>query len=226
MQKEAITHFRADFRKATLETPAPLRSCPKPEMAPVNARRNDDVCLGRRVQAGDQIAFQEVVERYQSRIFRAIYGILRNRADAEEIAQEVFAKVYFSIHTFDGRSSLFTWIYRIAVNECYAYLRKRRVTQVYERDSAAGRPAFDLQSAADGRPTAERAVAQRDFVNKLLARMPKQDRVLLLWREIEGFSVIQVAEMTGLNENTVKVRLFRARCRLAELAARLSRPKG
>jgi RNA polymerase sigma-70 factor (ECF subfamily) len=61
-------------------------------------------------------------------------------------------------------------------------------------------------------------------MNKLLARMPEDDRVLLLWKAVEGFSVVQIAEMTGLNENTVKVRLFRARRRLVELAARLSRP--
>jgi RNA polymerase sigma-70 factor (ECF subfamily) len=142
------------------------------------------------------------------------------------MAQEVFAKIYFSIRSFDGRSSLFTWIYRIAVNQCYGHLRKRRVRLVYEGDSAGGRPAFDLQSAADGRPTADRTVAQRDYLNKLLARMPKEDRELLLWREVEGFSVIQIAEMTGVNENTLKVRLFRARRRLAELAARLSRTRG
>lgn len=209
---------------ATLETPAPLRCCPKPEQAPGNARRTEDASLARRVQAGDEPAFRELVERYQSGIFRVIYGILHNRADAEEIAQEVFAKVYFSIRTFGCRSSLFTWIYRIAVNECCAYLRKRRVTLVYEGDSGGG-PVPDLQSAADERPTADRAAAQRDFVNKLLVRMPKEDRVLLLWKEVEGFSVVQLAEMTGLNENTVKVRLFRARRRLAELAARLSRPQ-
>ena len=60
-------------------------------------------------------------------------------------------------------------------------------------------------------------------MNKLLARIPKEDRVLLLWKEVEGFSVVQLAEMTGLNENTVKVRLFRARRRLADVAARMSR---
>jgi RNA polymerase sigma-70 factor (ECF subfamily) len=173
--------------------------------------------------AGDQIAFQEVVERYQSRIFRVIYGILRNRADADEIAQEVFAKVYFSMRTFDCRCTLFTWIYRVAVNECYAYLRKRRVKLVLECDLAAEGRAIELDSTADGQPTADRALVERDFINQLLARMPSKDRVLLLWKEADGFSISQLAAMTGLNVNTVKGRLFRARQRLIEVAKHLSR---
>jgi len=75
----------------------------------------------------------------------------------------------------------------------------------------------------DGRPTPDRAAAQRDFVNKLLALIPQEDRLMLLWREVEGCSVTELAEMTGTNENTVKVKLFRARRKLVELAAHLSR---
>src|SRR5581483_10433077 len=81
------------------------------------------------------MAFREVVERYQSKVFSIIYGILRNHNDAEDIAQQVFSKIYFSIQSFDFRSSLLTWIYKITVNECYDYLRKKRVRKlVYESD--------------------------------------------------------------------------------------------
>ncbi len=96
---------------------------------------NEESLLVRRVQQGDELAFREVVERYQTKVHSIIYGILRNRNDAEDIAQQVFAKVYFSIGSFDSRSSLLTWIYKITVNECYDYLRKRRVRKlVYESD--------------------------------------------------------------------------------------------
>lgn len=203
------------------ETTIPLRYSAVSGQSPVAVRRTHDVDLVRRVQAGDQVAFQEVVERYQSRIFRVIYGILRNRADAEEIAQKVFAKVYFSIRTFDCRRTLFTWIYRVAVNECYAYLRNRRVKLVFEHHLAADGRSIELDSAADGQPTADRALVERGFINQLLARLPSKDRVLLLWKEVEGFSISQLAAMTGLNENTVKVRLFRARQRLIEVAERM-----
>jgi len=79
--------------------------------------RTDDTKLVLRIRAGDESAFRELVERHQSRNFRVLYGILNHRADAEDVAQDVFAKVYFSIPRFDHRSSLFTWIYRIAVHE-------------------------------------------------------------------------------------------------------------
>ncbi len=98
-------------------------------------RNTEEAALVRRVQAHDELAFREIVERYQAKIFSIIYGILRNHNDAEDIAQQVFAKVYFSIRSFDFRSSLLTWIYKITVNECYDYLRKKRVRKlVYESD--------------------------------------------------------------------------------------------
>src|SRR3979490_576090 len=101
----------------------------------VDHKTSEEAALVRRVQARDEMAFREVVERYQSKVFSIIYGILRNRNDAEDIAQQVFAKIYFSIKNFDFRSSLLTWIYKITVNECYDYLRKKRVRKlVYESD--------------------------------------------------------------------------------------------
>src|SRR4051812_27259988 len=90
--------------------------------ARVDHKNSDEAALVRRVQAGDEMAFRDIVERHQSKVFSIIYGILRNRNDAEDIAQQVFAKVYFSIRNFDFRSSLLTWIYKITVNECYDYL--------------------------------------------------------------------------------------------------------
>jgi RNA polymerase sigma-70 factor (ECF subfamily) len=101
-------------------------------------RTTEEAALVRRIQAQDELAFREIVDRYQAKVFSIIYGILRNRNDAEDIAQQVFAKIYFSIKSFDFRSSLLTWIYKITVNECYDYLRKKRVRKlVYESDFSA-----------------------------------------------------------------------------------------
>ena len=101
----------------------------------VDHRNSDEAVLVRRIQNKDEIAFKEIVERYQTKVFSIIYGILRNHNDAEDISQQVFTKVYFSIGNFDFRSSLLTWIYKITVNECYDYLRKKRVRKlVYESD--------------------------------------------------------------------------------------------
>ena len=91
--------------------------------------------LVQRAQAGDDSAFREIVERYQSKVFSIIHGIVRQRNDVEDIAQQVFAKVYLSLKSFDFRSSLITWIYKITVNECFDYLRKKKVRRlVYESD--------------------------------------------------------------------------------------------
>ena len=99
------------------------------------------------------MAFREIVERYQAKVFSIIYGILRNHNDAEDIAQQVFAKIYFSIQSFDFRSSLLTWIYKITVNECYDYLRKKRVRKlVYESDFSE-EDAQRMQNSEIGRGT-------------------------------------------------------------------------
>ncbi len=172
-------------------------------------------------------AFREVVERYQNKVHSIIYGILRNRNDAEDIAQQVFAKVYFSIRTFDSRSTLLTWIYKITVNECYDYLRKRRVRKlVYESDFSDEDAQHLARSnaAVDSRPSAESELAGRDYVRKLLAKVSEEDRSLLLLKEVEGHSVEELAEMTGMNQNTIKVKLFRARQKLLKAARRLARP--
>src|SRR5437868_13065113 len=89
----------------------------------------------RRAQAGEEAAFREIVEKYQSKVFSIIHGIVRQRNDVEDIAQQVFAKIWFSIRNFDFRRSLITWIYKITVNECFDYLRKKKVRKlVYESE--------------------------------------------------------------------------------------------
>src|SRR5262245_27928067 len=194
--------------------------------ASVDYRNGEEALLVRRVQSGDELAFREIVDRYQSKVFSIIYGILRNHNDAEDIAQQVFAKVYFSIRSFDFRSSLLTWIYKITVNECYDYLRKKRVRKlVYESDFTqedaqrmeASEPAVDPSAPVDQR------LAQRDLVVKLLSKISDEDRSLMLLKEVEGHSVEELASITGLNENTIKVKLFRTRQKLVKAAQRLNR---
>lgn len=192
-------------------------------------RANEEAVLIRQVQAGDQTAFREVFERYQGKVFSIIYGILRNHNDAEDIAQQVFSKAYFSIRSFDFRSSLLTWLYKITVNECYDYLRKKKVRKlVYESDFSEeeARRLAQTEPVRDQRTPVDEAVAQRDLVVRLLARLPQQERSLLLLKEVEGHSVEELSEMTGINENTIKVKLFRARQKLLKLAQRLARKPG
>jgi RNA polymerase sigma-70 factor, ECF subfamily len=195
----------------------------------VDHRNSEEADLVRRVQARDEIAFREIVDRYQNKVFSIIYGILRNHNDAEDIAQQVFAKIYFSIENFDFRSSLLTWIYKITVNECYDYLRKKRVRKlVYESDFSEEDSLLmeNSEPASDQRPPVDSTLEQRDLITKLLSKVSEEDRMLILLKEVEGHSVEELAEMTGMNENTIKVKLFRTRQKLLKAAQRLTRTKG
>jgi len=192
----------------------------------VDHRTSDEALLVRRVQAKDELAFREIVERYQSKVFSIIYGILRNHNDAEDIAQQVFAKIYFSIGNFDFRSSLLTWIYKITVNECYDYLRKKRVRKlVYESDFTEedSLQMENSQSAVDLNVPVDMTLERQDLLVKLLSRVSEEDRMLMLLKEVEGHSVEELAQMTGMNENTIKVKLFRTRQKLLKAAQRLGR---
>ncbi len=192
----------------------------------VDYENSQEGALVRRAQAGDEAAFRDIVERYQSKVFSIIHGIIRQRNDIEDIAQQVFSKVYFSIRNFDFRSSLITWIYKITVNECFDYLRKKKVRKlVYESDLSEDevRRVENTEPAVDRQVPVDQNLARRDYVVKLLTRVSEEERTLLLLKEVEGRSVEELATMTGMNENTIKVKLFRARQKLVKAAQRLDR---
>jgi RNA polymerase sigma-70 factor (ECF subfamily) len=195
----------------------------------VDYQNTPEGALVRRAQSGDETAFREIVERYQTKVFSIIHGVVRQRNDVEDIAQQVFAKIYVSLKSFDFRSSLITWIYKIAVNECFDYLRKRKVRKlVYESDLSED----EVRRVENTEPKTERAtpvdssLAQRDYVMKLLSRVSEEERALLMLKEVEGYSVEELAAKTGMNENTIKVKLFRARQKLVRAAQRLDRAPG
>lgn len=195
----------------------------------VDYQNTPEGALVQRAQAGDETAFREIVERYQSKVFSIIHGIVRQRNDIEDIAQQVFAKVYVSLRSFDFRSSLITWIYKITVNECFDYLRKRKVRRlVYESDLSEDevRRVENTDPAIERQVSADSSLAQRDYVLKLLTRVSEEERNLLILKEVEGFSVEELAARTGMNENTVKVKLFRARQKLVKAAQRLDKAPG
>lgn len=195
----------------------------------VDYQNSQEGALVRRAQSGDETAFREIVERYQSKVFSIIHGIVRQRNDVEDIAQQVFAKVYFSLRNFDFRSSLITWIYKITVNECFDYLRKKKVRKlVYESDLSEDevRRVENTEPPVDRQTPADENLARHDYVVKLLARVSEEERNLLMLKEVEGHSVEELAEMTGMNENTIKVKLFRARQKLVKAAQRLDRAPG
>jgi RNA polymerase sigma-70 factor (ECF subfamily) len=182
--------------------------------------------LVRRAQEGDESAFREIVERHQSKVFSIIHGIVRHRNDVEDIAQQVFAKVFFSLRNFDFRSSLITWIYKITVNECFDYLRKKKVRKlVYESDMSEdeSRRVENLEPMGERSLRADSTLARRDYILKLMEKVSDEERNLLMLKEVEGYSVEELAGMLQMNENTIKVKLFRARQKLVRASQRLDK---
>jgi RNA polymerase sigma-70 factor, ECF subfamily len=185
---------------------------------------DDERLLVRRAQQGDADAYEALVRTHQRRVLGVVGGILRGSEDVEDVAQQALAKAYFSIRRFDLRSAFGTWLYKIAVNECWDYLRKKKVRRlVYEADLSEEQvrklDAIPEHGFGDSRSRedAGRRVEQRQLLERLMGELEKKDQVMLVLKEVEGFSVAEIGEVLGLNVDTVKVRLFRARGRLVEI---------
>jgi RNA polymerase sigma-70 factor, ECF subfamily len=181
--------------------------------------RVDDRELVKQSQKGITAAFEELVRRHQQRIMAVVGGILRHREDIEDVAQQVFMKAYISIHRFDMRSAFSTWLYKIAVNECWDYLRKKKVRPLsYEADLSeeqARRVEQYVSVGGEANSPGER-MELREIVERLLSELTEEDRTMLVLKEAQGFAVDEIGKMMDLNVNTVKVRLFRARRRLVK----------
>jgi RNA polymerase sigma-70 factor (ECF subfamily) len=200
MPVEAAVERRAEAQHmhvTTRETTNARGSCVSLCEGPAGRHDPDEVSLIGRLQARDQSAFRDIVERYATRIYRVAYGIVRDPDAADRISQEAFVKVYFSIPSFPVGSSLYMWMYRIAVNECYRYVLKQ----------GCGLD-FPAEAITERRPACDRAVMQSKLLNTLLAHIPEDDRWLLVSREVEGVSLFELSQMTGLNENEIKSRLL------------------
>ncbi|HSC46250.1 MAG TPA: sigma-70 family RNA polymerase sigma factor [Candidatus Acidoferrum sp.] len=183
----------------------------------------DERQVVRRAQKGDKAAFEFLVRRHQNRVFAVARGILKRQEDVEDVAQQVFVKAYFSLKRFDQRAAFSTWLYKITVNECWDLLRKRKARPlVYEADfSEEQSNQFSaVEREADGAPDTSERLAMRQTLEAMLGQLDPRDRAMLVLKEVEGFSVEEIAESLGLNANTVKVRLFRARRRIIEYTKR------
>lgn len=187
-----------------------------PALAPESAVSDPLAALVRRCQSGGgEGGFDELVRHFQPRVFGIIRSILRGSNDVEDLAQQVFTKVYFGLEKFNFQSSVATWIHKITVNECYDHLRRQKVRKVailadLSEDESARVENFDW-AATEGALNLEGQIALRELTDKLLARLSPEDRILLVLKEVRGYSIREVAAILELNENTAKIRLFRAR---------------
>jgi len=185
-------------------------------------RRDDDRELVRLAKSDDKEAFELLVRRHQSRVFAVACGILRNKEDVEDVAQQVFVKAYFSLKRFDQRAAFSTWLYKITVNECWDVLRKRKVRPLLYESDLSEEQAHEYNGFSEKAtvPDVSDRLEARERVEKLLVDLDERDRLMLILKEVQGFSVEEIAEILEINGNTVKVRLFRARRRITEKVKR------
>ena len=172
------------------------------------------------LRGGDKAEFARMVETYSGTIYRLALKMLNNSQDAEDILQETFIKAFRSLKGFDGRSSLSTWLYRIATNEALMHLRKKRpdmisIDQPVETDEGEQEPRQIVDWCCipeDELMTAE----SRAYLDKAIDSLPETLKVVFLLRDIEELSTQEVSEVLGLSETAIKTRLSRARMRLRE----------
>lgn len=177
--------------------------------------REEDGLITRSL-AGDQDAFEVLVRRHGPRVFNIVASFFRRRDIVEDIAQEVFARAYFSLASFTLGRSFEAWIARIAVNACYDQLRaqRRRVEYSLPRPSDEDDQWLEvkmLEVAMDKHVSGERQREAAAIADQLLARLPAEDRLVLVLMDRDGYSVKEISDMTGWGASKVKVRAFRAR---------------
>jgi RNA polymerase sigma-70 factor (ECF subfamily) len=181
--------------------------------------------LLRRVRRGDDRAFTELVREHQDRVYDLLFRMLGDREEALDLSQEVFTSVHEAIPRFRGESRLSTWIFRVARNHCLnrlKYLQRRQRGRTREISEV---PESELESCAPSRrPDENVAEAEmRAMVQRAIAQLDEEHRLLLVLRDIEGLSYHEIAEITEQPEGTVKSRLHRARASLARIVVQLEK---
>jgi RNA polymerase sigma-70 factor, ECF subfamily len=173
---------------------------------------SDDIDLIRRLKGGDQRAFEELLRKYQDRIYNLCRYMLQDPGDAQDAAQEVFLKAYGSLKAYASDSALYTWLYRITVNTCHDYNKKTR-PKPFEDESA-------VDDFASAQPSPERLYQSKETgraIEAALQKLPKKLRAAIVLKEIEELSYEEIAEALSASVGTVKSRISRAREELRRL---------
>ncbi|MBX2965848.1 MAG: sigma-70 family RNA polymerase sigma factor [Cyclobacteriaceae bacterium] len=161
-----------------------------------------------RIIAGNQTVYAELVDRHKSYAFTIAYKVLENRSDAEEAAQDAFVKAYHHLKSFKRDAKFSTWLYRIVFNTAVSYKRKQKVkfqdieTTVVEY----GQEAEGILERSD----------KKKYIQQAMNKLNEVDKLVISLFYLEEFSLEEIAEITGMLVNTVKVRVHRARLRLAD----------
>ncbi|HGY90910.1 MAG TPA: sigma-70 family RNA polymerase sigma factor [Planctomycetes bacterium] len=171
----------------------------------------DDQSLVARAEAGDQEAFAALVHRYADRIYTLVAGMIHDRTAVEDVVQDIFFKVYRKLSAFQGRSSFYTWLYRVSLNTATDHLKKKRRDRHrhVEDPTVLDRP--DFTGGPDETMDREEL---RQKTSEAIASLPTKYRDILLLREYQELSYEEIADVLQCSKGTVESRLFRARARL------------
>ncbi|MFL6352045.1 MAG: RNA polymerase sigma factor [Bryobacteraceae bacterium] len=169
-----------------------------------------------RARARDGAAFNQIVLAYRKRILGTISRLIGRPEDVEDVGQEVFVRLYYSLDQLRSAEVFEPWLYRLTVNACYDYLRRAKRRSESRMADLSEQQVMRADSLAGGRQQDdERQKAQiREFVGALFEHVSEEDRLLLTLKEVEGLTLKELEEIYNVNENALKVRLFRARQRV------------
>ena len=172
--------------------------------------------LLQKAQQGDAGAFNQVVTAYRRRILGTISRLIGRPEDVEDVAQEVFLRLYFSLDQLRTPEVFEPWLYRLTVNASYDYLRKSKRRPESRMSDLSEQQVLMADAVAGAKAQSEEGEKHRvrDTVNSLLAAVSEEDRILLTLKEVEGLSLKELEQIYHVSENSLKVRLFRARQRV------------
>lgn len=178
----------------------------------------EDAILVERVQNGDVAAFDRLVVKYRERIFSIIYNLTSNREDAADLTQDAFIKAFSSIGRFKGRSSFFTWLYRIAVNTSLSQLKKKRLRRFFSLENINDEASSsEIIEALSVKTRTEKGALVRELqerLNEALQKLSPKHRTVVVLFEIEGLSHQEISEIMNCSVGTVRSRLHYAKQQL------------
>lgn len=180
-----------------------------------------DQLLVERVQAGDVDAFDPLIRKYRERVFSVVYNMTSNREDAADLTQEAFVKAFTSIQRFRGKSSFYTWLYRIAVNTTLTHLKSKRARRFFSfeniQEEISGSEIFEHLATRTGadKPTLMNELQEK--LNDALQTLSLKHRTVVILFEIEGLSHTEIAKILKVSEGTVRSRLHYAKLQLQHL---------
>jgi len=172
--------------------------------------------LIQRAKEGDDAAFQQIVQVYRKRILGTISRLIGRPEDVEDVGQEVFLRLYYSLDQLRAPEVFEPWLYRLTVNAAYDYMRrqKRRPESRMADLSEQQVQSADAEAGGKQRDEDQKKANLRELVQSLLGQVSEEDRILLTLKEVEGLSLKELESIYKVNENALKVRLFRARQRV------------